>query len=57
MFLEDIIQKLRIVLREEGCQVDDVGDLAIMTAARLLEESILTQEIDKVSDVSFPIPK
>ena len=57
MFLADIIQKLRTALREEGCQVDDVDDLAIMTAARLLDESILTQAIDKVSDVSFPIPK
>ena len=57
MFLEDIIQKLRTALREEGCQVNDVDDLAIMTAARLLDESILTQAIDKVSDVSFPIPK
>jgi hypothetical protein len=56
MTLSETIQKLRQVLANEGCQIDDVDDTSIMVAACILEETV-SQYQESESNASFPVPK
>ena len=56
MTLSETIQKLRQVLANEGCEVDDADDSSIMAAACILDETVSKYQ-DSESNVSVPVPK